>query len=111
MFVDDDHKVQTTLAIHAHKLSTEEIPRSGAYILTADRDGNVSLDASFMYYTRQQLTETMDVDRRSVQWLMRQVVTTEQSDNAFVAGVLFVNGEVLCHVFPKRAPKRSLRIR
>ena len=54
MYVDDDRKVQVLLAIHAKKLRAEIAPRPGAYLISVDRDGNVTLDASFVYYTEQE---------------------------------------------------------
>lgn len=107
MYVDDDHTVQKILNLHANKLSSETDAQDGAYILDADESGCVSIDAYFVHYEKEELISHFDTDKRSVQWLMRQVVTTEGNPKAFVAGVKFKSGEVLCHVFPKRVGRES----
>ena len=112
LFVDDDRKTQVMLSVHANKLRSETTPRPGAYILHANSTGDVSLEDSFMYYTKDEVKNALDTEKRSVQWLMRQITVTEKEEGiAFVAGVLFANGEVLCHVFPIQAPRQSTRIR
>lgn len=103
MFSGDDHKVQEILRLHAAKLASSSITPTEAhvYLLHMEGDGTVKLDAEFVRYDAEDCKMAFDLDKRSVQWMMRQL-TTYEPVKEYLAGVRFPNGEVLCHVFARK---------
>ena len=101
MFVDDSAKVVEILKVHAHKLMAHEDKITKcAFLLLAEDDGTVNLDATFIKHSVEDCIDGLDTNKRSVQFLMDQV-TTYHPESQLLAGVKFKNGEVLCHVFAR----------
>jgi len=109
LHVSDAASVEQMLRVQAHKLASESLDWHwrGAYLLHALADDTVHYTATFVKYTRDELVEAMQTDKRSVHWLLEQVTTYEPS-REFVAGVVFGSGEVLAHVFPRKVKKPSV---
>lgn len=102
--VDDDRVVQDILSLHASKIRRSTFAKDRdtrcVFLLHMNDDRTVSLQANFVRLTPDECTTAMDVEQRSVQWLMRQLMTYDPRAE-FLAGVRFPNGQVLAHVFPR----------
>ena len=100
MTPDDSAWVQSVLGMHAHKLAP--VARSGSldrglYLLHAiGKERVIPIQASFVHYTREEAATALNTDRRSVQWLLRQIASYNV-DTCILAGVLFDSGDVLAH--------------
>ena len=109
MFVDDSAKVVDVLKVHAHKLMRhEDTATKCAFLLFAEENDTVNLDATFIKHCVEDCIESLDTNKRSVQFLMNQV-TTYNPEKQILAGVKFKNGEVLCHVFARKTSGTTQR--
>lgn len=101
---EDDKIVQDILSLHAYKIPRSSFAKDRetrcVFLLHTEDDRSVSLQATFVRFTAEECTSALDVEQRSVQWLMRQVMTYDPRTE-FLAGVCFPNGQVLAHVFPR----------
>ena len=100
---EDDCKVLGVLKLHAHKLSGVTDTARGVFLLHADADHNIALDAHFVKYDLEECKQALDVSKRSVQFMMDQLVRHDPSQQ-FLAGVKFPNGDILCHEFLRKVP-------
>ena len=101
MHVDDERTVEDQLRVHATKLTGQRLTDVRcAYMMHALLDRTTPLSADFIKYTRDELVAATKAhhDKRSVQWLLKQVSTYDAAREV-VAGVFFVDGETLAHVF------------
>ncbi len=104
MFTDDSVKVVDILKVHAHKIMGHDDKHTRCvFLLYAEDDDTVNLDAVFIKHSIDDCIENLDLDtnKRSVQWMMNQI-TTYTPETQLLAGVKFKNGEVLCHVFARK---------
>ena len=108
MFSDDSRKVEEILKLHASKLATTDDTLPHVHILHMEEDATVKLDAEFVRYDIDDCKEAFELEMRSVQWMMHQLTTYDPIKEC-LAGVRFRNGDVLCHVFPKRKRGKTQR--
>lgn len=102
--VDDDKVVQDILSLHASKIRRSSFAKDRetrcAFLVYMGEDRTVSLQTHFVRLTVDECKDALDVEHRSVQWLMRQLMTYDPHTE-FLGGVHFPNGQVLAHVFPR----------
>lgn len=109
MLVDDDHQARVILQLHAPKLyhAAPDRNRRCAHILTMNDEHRVALDADFVVHDVDDVKEALDVDNRTVQFLLHQLMNYDPSTH-MVAGVVMPSGDVVSHVIarPRRARKK-----
>jgi hypothetical protein len=108
MHPEDEKRVQDLLDLHAYKLRKAPPDGRCANLLFMGSNDALPLDACFVRLRADDVTErrALNVDLRSVQWLMQQMQTYDDASE-LLAGVAFASGEVLAHVIPRNARTAS----
>lgn len=109
----DEARVRDLLRLHGHKLRVKSVTDNTtdrcAYLLFLGPDNGLPLHAHFHRVRPEHVLEgpveqrALDVERRSVQWLMRQMHTYDPTTHV-LAGAVLPSREVLADVMPRHGP-------
>lgn len=102
----DEVRVRDLLRLHGHKLRIPSVEHNTtdrcAYLLFLGPDGSLPLDAHFVRTRPSDVLElkALDVEKRSVQWLMKQMHSYDPATEV-LAGAVLPSREVLADVMPR----------